>query len=157
MNPLSLSLPPESQQFVGSALDASDPRTAILMAGSENLPQPFMGTYTYNPNLSPKTAQTKNAGDRSVMHAGFSASGITQTLAPEGSTKLDNADDGATSNTPPSAMLGNAYTPHQLLTPTGFDYTGYFDQYQSVDGNRIALDGMFNEAFEENSFVNWDQ
>lgn len=156
MNPLSFSLPPESQQFVGSVLDPNDPRTASLMAGSENLPQPFMGTYTYNPNLSPKAAQNRAAGDQS-MNA-FSASGMTQTLAPEDSMiKMERSADGATSDTPPSAMMDNNYTPNQMFTPTGFEYSNYFDQYQSTDANRTASDGMFNEPYEENSFINWDQ
>ncbi|KAF2685550.1 hypothetical protein K458DRAFT_299694 [Lentithecium fluviatile CBS 122367] len=149
MNPLTLSLPPESQQLIGSALDPNDPHTAVFMEGSENLPQPFMGTYTYNPNISPKSAQARNVG--------FSASGMTQTLAPEDSNKMDRAAGNATSNTPPSAMMDNTYTPHQLFTPTGFDYKSYFDQYQGADATRAANDGMFNETYEENSFVNWDQ
>jgi hypothetical protein len=155
MNPLSLSLPPESQQFMSSTLDPNDPRTAIFMAGSENLPQPFMGTYTYNPNLSPKSTQVKNVANHSGMPTGFSASGMTQTLAPEDSIKLERAAGNATSNTS-SSILGNGCS-SQLLTPTGFDYTGYFDQYQSTDGSRTHLDSMFSEPFEESSFVNWDQ
>jgi hypothetical protein len=146
MNPLSFSLPPESQQFVGSALDPNDPRTASLMAGSENLPQ-FMGTYTYNPNLSPKSAK----------NVGFSGSGMTQTLAPENPIKKEQPADGAANPTPPSSMMDNTYNTQQLFTPTGFDYTNYFDTYQSAEANRTASDSMFNEPFEENSFVNWDQ
>jgi hypothetical protein len=157
MNPLTLSLPPESQQFIGSALDPNDPRTATLMAGSENLPQPFMGTYTYNPNLSPKSAQAGSAGNHSVTHAGFAASGMTEMLAPADMVKLESAVDSATSNTPPSAILDNAHTSRRLSTPTGFEYTGYFEQHQSTDWNRTANDGISNEPFEENSFINWDQ
>jgi hypothetical protein len=157
MNPLSFSLPPESQQFVGSVLDPNDPRTASLMAGSENLPQPFMGTYTYNPNISPKAAN-RAAGDQPTMNPRFSASGMTQTLAPEDSMiKMERSADGAVSHTPPSSMMDNTYTPNQLFSPTGFDYTNYFDQYQSAEANRTASDSMFNEPYEENSFVNWDQ
>jgi hypothetical protein len=53
-----MSLPPWSQQFVGSALDPNDPSTISFMAGNDNLPQPFRGTYIYNPDLSPGSAST---------------------------------------------------------------------------------------------------
>jgi hypothetical protein len=137
MNPLSFSLPPESQQFVGSVLDPNDPRTASLMAGSENLPQPFMGTYTYNPNFSPKAALNRAAGDKSTNAF---ASGMTQTLVPEDSMiKMERSADGATSHTPPSSMMDNTYTPNQMFSPNGFDYTNYFDQYSSAEANRTLL------------------
>ncbi|KAJ4348331.1 uncharacterized protein N0V89_009705 [Didymosphaeria variabile] len=145
MNPLSMSLPPESQQFVGSALDPSDPRTSLFMAGSENLPQPFTGTYTYNPNLSPKSSR-----------ALVSQPGIAQTLAPEQSIKLDAMAD-STSTTPPSALSDHLYTPQPLFTPTGFEYSNFFDSYSSQDGSRRANDTLLGEPFEDNSFVNWDQ
>jgi hypothetical protein len=154
MNPLSFSLPPESQQFIGSALDPNDPRTAALMAGSENLPQPFRGHYTYNPNLSPKSSQLKNAGDRSNLTLDLPAPSTT--LAPvagEESTKLDTS-----ANTPPSAMLDHMFTSNHLFTPTGsLDYTSYFGQYPSTDANRSGLDDLFGESYEESSLINWDQ
>ncbi|KAF2641253.1 hypothetical protein P280DRAFT_425577 [Massarina eburnea CBS 473.64] len=146
-NPLSLSLPPESQQIVGSALDPNDPRTAILMAGSDNLPQPF---YTYNPNLSPKS------GRKATDQLPPSGAGMTQTLAPENSVKAEKTVDNLTSNSPPSTMMDNFYSP-SLFTPTGFGYSNYFDQNQEVDSNRVTSDGLFNDQYEDNSFVNWDQ
>ncbi|KAF1977194.1 hypothetical protein BU23DRAFT_453730 [Bimuria novae-zelandiae CBS 107.79] len=148
MNPLSMSLPPESQQFVGSALDPNDLRTAIFMSGSENLPQPFTGTYTYNPNLSPKASRT--------LTSGATQPGISQTLAPEQSIKLEAAADDANPTTPPSAVSDN-YALQPLFTPTGFEYTSFFDQYQPSDGSRNGTDGLLNEPFEDNPFVNWDQ
>ncbi|KAL5436530.1 hypothetical protein PMIN07_006873 [Paraphaeosphaeria minitans] len=139
MNPLSMSLPPESQQLVGSALDPSDPRTSLFMSGSENLPQPFAGTYTYNPNLSPKSCRRAMA----------------QTLAPEESMKLDTAGD-STSTTPPSAMADHLYTPQPLFTPT-FEFSNFFDQYPTQDGSRSANDSLLGDSYEDNPFVNWDQ
>ncbi|KAF2444346.1 hypothetical protein P171DRAFT_31326 [Karstenula rhodostoma CBS 690.94] len=140
MNPLSMSLPPESQQLVGSALDPSDPRTSLFMSGSENLPQPFAGTYTYNPNLSPKSSRP----------------GISQTLAPEQSMKLDTSGDNA-STTPPSAMSDHLYTPQPLFTPSAFEYSNLFDHYPAQDSCHSANDALLGELFEDNSFVNWDQ
>jgi hypothetical protein len=59
-NLLTLSLHSKSRQLIGSALDPDDPRTAIFMSGSDDLPQSFAPTYTYNPNLS-KSTRTTNA------------------------------------------------------------------------------------------------
>ena len=41
LSPFSPSLPAEAQMLIGSALDPHDPMTAMMMAGSENLPQPW--------------------------------------------------------------------------------------------------------------------
>lgn len=60
MNPLSMSLPPESQQFLGSVLDPDDPYTSIFMAGSDQIPQPF-GKYTYHPNIGDKLSRAANS------------------------------------------------------------------------------------------------
>ncbi|KAF1956656.1 hypothetical protein CC80DRAFT_62601 [Byssothecium circinans] len=142
-NPLSMSLPPESQQFVGSALDPNDPRTAILMAGSDNLPQPF---YTYNPNLSPKAA--RKAADQVSLNG----SGMSQTLSPDNAIKAE-----ACSNSPPSAMMDNYFSSHPLFTPTGFGYPNYFDQHQGAEGNQTNEGPLNDSLYEENSFVDWDQ
>jgi hypothetical protein len=138
-----MSLPPESQQLVGSALDPNDPRTSLFMSGSENLPQPFTGTYTYNPNLSPKSSR--------VM-----ASGASQTLAPEQSIKIDPLGD-STSTTPVSGFSDNLFTSQPLFTPSAFEYSNFFDQYTAPDGSRSANGSLLGEPYEDNSFVNWDQ
>lgn len=39
--PLTTSLPSETQQLLGPSLDPNDPLTAMFMAGSESMPQPF--------------------------------------------------------------------------------------------------------------------
>ncbi|CAG5179596.1 uncharacterized protein ALTATR162_LOCUS9365 [Alternaria atra] len=62
-NPLTVSLPPESQQLNGSALDPNDPHTAMFMAGSGNLAQRFATTYNYNPNYSGKAGLMSIADD----------------------------------------------------------------------------------------------
>lgn len=139
MNPLSMSLPPESQQLVGSALDPSDPRTSLFMSGSENLPQPFVGTYTYNPNLSPKSSRP----------------GISQTLAPEQPLKLETSGD-SISNTPPSGVSDHLYTSQSLFTPA-FEYSNFFDHYPTQDGGHSGNGSLLGDTFEDNSFVNWDQ
>jgi hypothetical protein len=143
MNPLSMSLPPESQQLVGSALDPNDPRTSLFMSGSENLPQPFTGTYTYNPNLSPKSSRAM-------------ASGASQTLAPEQSIKIDTLDD-STSTTPASGLSEHLYTLQPLFTTNAFEYSNFYDQYTAPDGSRSANGSLLGEPYEDNSFVNWDQ
>ncbi|KAH7095351.1 hypothetical protein FB567DRAFT_27341 [Paraphoma chrysanthemicola] len=106
-NPLTMSLPPESQQLIGSALDPNDPRTAMFMAGSENLAQPFAPTYTYNPNYSGKSGRTSSVDD---------------TLAPGMNIKAENAD------VQPSTMPSEGfYNNEAFLTPGNGDYGAFFD------------------------------
>ena len=68
MSPFSTSLPAEAQMLLGSALDPHDPMTAMMMAGSENLPQPW----NYNNPMSMK--------QRNGFHQGHD--GMSATLAP---------------------------------------------------------------------------
>lgn len=68
MGPFTTSLPMESQMLLGSALDPNDPMTAMLMAGSENMPQPY--NYATQSTLS-KTPNVRQAFD-----------GMSATLAP---------------------------------------------------------------------------
>ncbi|PVH90994.1 hypothetical protein DM02DRAFT_546703 [Periconia macrospinosa] len=151
MNPLSLSLPPESQQFVGSALDPQDPRTAILMAGSDHLPQPFGGTYTYNPNVSPKSARVLKATDQ--VPTPMQSSGMSQTLAPENDVTLNTSVNNSDSNTLPSAEMENLFDPSSsLISPmftqqaqSTFDFS-YFD-------NQL---GMGGDVYEDSTFINWE-
>ena len=149
-----MALPPETQQFLGGMLDPNDPRTALFMAGSDNLPQPYMGTYTYNPNLSPKASRPTTGISQAPP------SGITQTLAPEQTIKLDPS----LNPTPPSitslsAVSDDLYTQHGFFTPTGFDYNGYFDPNAAhSESNALAADSAsYSDLFGENSFVNWDE
>jgi hypothetical protein len=142
-SPFSIALPPETQQFAGGALDPKDPRTAVLMAGSEHLPQPFThGTYTYNPNLSSKSALNP-------------AMGMTQTLAPENAIKVKSEDDETTSNSPPPPPATT--TTNDMYSSFAFnelDFSSYLDPYQGTNGG-CGLNEQFSEAYEENTFVDW--
>jgi hypothetical protein len=127
-NPLSMSMPPESQQFIGSALDMSDPRHAMFMAGSDNLPQPFAPTYTYNPNFSGKSGRS---------------SSVEETLAP-GNIKSETVDGPTTM--PSEGFFNN----DSLFTPGNGDYNSFFD-FPSTDFTQ-SLD----EQGDGSNFVNWD-
>ncbi|KAF2660662.1 hypothetical protein K491DRAFT_588564 [Lophiostoma macrostomum CBS 122681] len=131
MNPLSMSLPPESQQFVGSALDPNDPATSIFMAGSDNLPQPFRGTYTYNPNLSPKVARTASA-NTSAPGSTFEFD-MNPTLPSAEMARLDTNLDGYSSNNPASAMSDNFISPLGTANGIAYDMGSFGDHFQSVD------------------------
>ncbi|KAI9825178.1 MAG: hypothetical protein M1819_000583 [Sarea resinae] len=61
ISPLSMSLPSESQLMLGSALDPSDPFTSALMAGSEQMTQPFQSSFYY-----PPSKQSANQYDQSA-------------------------------------------------------------------------------------------
>ncbi|EAT78039.2 hypothetical protein SNOG_14499 [Parastagonospora nodorum SN15] len=125
-NPLALSMPPESQQFIGSALDPNDPRTALFMAGSDNLPQ-YAPTYTYNPNFSGKLGRTT----------------LDDTLAPGAGIKTENVD--APSSTIPSEGFFNT---ESLFTPGNEQYNAFFD----FQGSDFAHTG----DEQGDNFVNWD-
>jgi hypothetical protein len=56
-NPISLALPPELQQMVGSLFDSNDPTTAALMQGSQNYPQPQIGHDVYYADKDSKAAR----------------------------------------------------------------------------------------------------
>jgi hypothetical protein len=135
-NPLTLSLPPESQQFLGSFLDPNDARTATLMAGSENLPQPFTPTYTYNPNKVARTSNASNISD--------SVTGPTQTLSDEPSSAL------------PSSISESFFPTDGFLTPGNPDYESFFD-FQGAGYAQPFDDHSVNDQDNGNSLVNWDE
>ena len=140
-NPLTLSMPPESQQFIVSALDPNDPRTATFMAGSENIPQPFQTTYTYNPNKMTRTSSASNMSDN--------ATGSAQTLSSGLNLKTEPIS-GATSPAISTAVTENHFTNDTFFTAgsTDFNSFSYFP------------DSDFTQSFDDqdngNSFVNWD-
>ncbi|CAF9907473.1 hypothetical protein IMSHALPRED_005539 [Imshaugia aleurites] len=70
LSPFTTSLPTEAQMLLGSALDPNDAFSSMLMAGSENLPQPYNANYA-----TPSTFQKPRSFNQS--HDGMSA-----TLAP---------------------------------------------------------------------------
>ncbi|KAF2121822.1 hypothetical protein BDV96DRAFT_593791 [Lophiotrema nucula] len=132
MSPLTMSLPPESQQFVGSALDPQDPRTSMYMAGSERIPQPF-GIYTYNPNLSPKSSRTMGASTAGLNTSSCASSaGLNQTMSPHGLMHLDTSVDGGMSSQPGSAMSESMISPFTAMHGLGLDYPS-FDTFNDND------------------------
>ena len=86
ISPLSTSLPTEAQMLLHGALDPHDPMTAMMMAGSENVPQPW----NYNP-LSMKP--------RNGFHQPFD--GMNATLAP---SALDMSHGNQQFSSAPSSM-----------------------------------------------------
>ncbi|KAL6709482.1 hypothetical protein ACN47E_001417 [Coniothyrium glycines] len=143
-NPLTMSLPPESQQMIGSALDPNDPRTALFMAGSDNYPQPFAPTYTYNPNIGkPRTATTTD-----------SVTGPSQTLSSGLSLKLEGSNDPSLTTIPTSISEG-FYNNDSFLTPGNADYTAFFD-FSSAGDFTSEGQSTSDQLDAGNSFVNWD-
>ena len=140
-NPLTLSMPPESQQFLGSFLDPNDARTATLMAGSENLPQPFTPTYTYNPN---KAARTD------------SAIGSAQTLSSGLNLKTESLSDGPSPSLPTTSIPDGFYSSDAFLTPGNADYDSFFD-FQGAGYAQPLDDHSANDQDNGNNLVNWDE
>lgn len=121
-NLLTLSLPPESQQFIGSALDLNELRTAIFMSGSANLPRPSAPTRTYNPSFL-KPITTANGTE--------TLSGSAQTLLSGLSMKMDGSSDTA-SSTIPSPISKGFYSNDAFLTPGNGHNNAVFD-FQGED------------------------
>jgi len=129
-NLLSMSMPPESQQFLGSAMNSDDPRTSMFMAGSENLPQHFAPTYSYNPYLSGKASRPN------------SASGTTP---PGAAIKAENA--GTPSGTAPSEGF---FTNEAFLTPGNDNYNAFFD-FSSAEYTQ-----PLDDQGDGSNLINWD-
>ncbi|KAL1628491.1 hypothetical protein SLS56_005942 [Neofusicoccum ribis] len=110
-SPFSMALPTETQQMLGSTLDPNDPQTAMFMANSDMVPQPF---YQYNPNLSGKSRLQQ-----------ASSQGMNQTLAPSSVPMMDinPANLSYTSNTAshPTASDGMSTSFNR-----GFGFDGSF-------------------------------
>ncbi|KAF1844076.1 uncharacterized protein K460DRAFT_368951 [Cucurbitaria berberidis CBS 394.84] len=140
-NPLTMSLPPESQQFIGSALDPNDPRTAMFMSGSDSLPQPFAPTYTYNPNFS-KPTKTGNPG---------TPTGTAQTLSTGVGIKMEHGVDA----NPPSSISDGFYPNDAFLTPGNGDYNAFFD-FQGGGYSQLGEEQVTNDQLDGSNFVNWD-
>jgi hypothetical protein len=133
--PLSMALPAESQQFVGSILDPNDPRTAMFMSGSEHIPQPFAPTYTYNPNYSPKALKFGSNMTLSMPNSGIKSESTADCTAPSS-----------------AGMFAN----ESFLTPGNDSYATFFD-FGSADFGPSADEQNTNEQLVDgSSFVNWD-
>lgn len=139
-------MPPESQQFIGSALDPNDPRTAAFMAGSDNLPQPFAPTYTYNPNKVTRTSSSSNTANKPT--------GAAQTLSSGLNLKMEPAS-GTTSPNVPASISEGFFNNDSFLTPGNGDYSAFFD-FQSGDFAQPLEDYDVNNEANGNSLVNWE-
>ncbi|KAF1936011.1 hypothetical protein EJ02DRAFT_106333 [Clathrospora elynae] len=144
-NPLTLSMPPESQQFIGSALDPNDPRTALFMAGSDNLPKPFAPTYTYNPNKLTRAANASTTMENSAGSAQTLSSGLTLKMEPV---------SGGTSPIASAAISEGFYNNDSFLTPGNGDYNAFFD-FHGADFTQPLEEHVINDQ-DGNNFVNWD-
>ncbi|KAI8939525.1 hypothetical protein NX059_003294 [Plenodomus lindquistii] len=144
-NPLTMSMPPESQQFIGSAMDPTDTRTALFMSGSENLPQPFAPTYTYNPNPKPRMASSPT-NEKSA--------GSAQTLSHGLNLKLENDSDAVSSNL--TSISEGFYNNDSFLTPGNGDYNAFFDF--STGDNTLNGEGHGGgtDQFDGSNLVDWD-
>jgi len=129
-NPLTMSMPAESQQFLGSSMDPNDPRTSLFMAGSDSLPQHFAPTYSYNPYPSGKASRPN------------SAAGPT---TPGGGVKAENA--GTPSGTMPSEGF---FTNEAFLTPGNDNYNAFFD-FGSAEYSQTL-----DDQGDGSNLINWD-
>jgi hypothetical protein len=133
-NPLSMALPAESQQFVGSILDPNDPRTAMFMSGSEHLAQPYTPTYTYNPNYSPKALKSATNMTLSLPHTGIKSESVAESCAP---------------------ISAGLYTNESLFTPGNESYNTFFD-FDSTNFTQPGDENNNDQLVDGSSFVNWD-
>jgi hypothetical protein len=137
MNPLSFSMPPESQQFIGSALDPNDPHTPMLMAGSEYIPQPF-GNYKYNPNIDSKMSR---ADETSTNPSKLSGTNTIKLETPMGSAPSSHLSLG----TPDSDMFSQNNYEYSSLFSEGIDFT---------QPNSVQTESEYKAM--ENDFINAD-
>lgn len=133
--PLTTSLPAESQQLLGPALDPNNPLTSMFMAGSENVPQPF-----YHPSAS--LLKPRN------FHPSFD--GMSATLAP---SALDMAPQhGMPTSMAPSGSM--SAPPFQMsFDPSAFDFT---KGPMYVSGNSPSGSGTATPGYDVNfdAFIN---
>ena len=140
-SPLTTSLPAESQQLLGSALDPNDPMTPMFMAGSEGFAQPY-----YN-SLPPSLLKPRN------FHPSYD--GMSATLAP---SALDMAPHQGLSSSlaPSSSMSAPAF--QMSFDPSAFDFSKgqLYGSGNSSHGSGSATPGLDGnlEAF-INESVNW--
>lgn len=138
--PLTTSLPAESQQLLGSALDLNDPLTSMFMAGSESMAQPF-----YNP-MAPSLLKPRN------FHPSYD--GMSATLAP---SALDmTPHHGMPMSMNPSGAM--SAPPYQMsFDPSAFDFTKgqLYASNNSPNGSGTATPGDLNLDAFINDSVNW--
>ncbi|KAF2001077.1 hypothetical protein P154DRAFT_187364 [Amniculicola lignicola CBS 123094] len=158
MNPLSMSLPPESQQFLGHSLEPTDLHTQILMAGSERLPQPFT-TYHYNPNLSPKASRAPShaatANSTTPKSNGTPPSNMTHSFGQD-AMKVNTTFDSSAMTDPSSMMSDSLISPFSAYPNSIFDFPNGYDSLQLSD---FSATNNNQEDFDESAFLDdsvWD-
>jgi hypothetical protein len=131
-SPLTAALPPEHQQILGPALSPTDPSTQYLMAGSNQIPQPF--TYSYNPNGPPKNRSNLSHG---------SMTGMDQTLA-------DNALGISTTETTSTPTIFSSISSSEPLGKTDPHWTPSSYSHGSLEDTNPDY---YNAAGLDNSFM----
>jgi len=132
-SPLTTALPMESQMLLGSALDPNDPFTSMLMAGSENMPQPYnfpnpsalqkprMPAYPYD-GMSATLAPS--ALDMSPRHQTYNQLPTTMSSAPASTSTFLSACDNTMLEFSKGQMLtagANSSNNSGTVTPGGLD------------------------------------
>ena len=107
----------------------------MFMAGSDNLPQPFAPTYTYNPNLS----KGRNPGSAQTL-----SSGLSLKMEPD-----------TPSSAVPTTISEGFYNNDSFLTPGNGDYNAFFD-FQGPEYTQNTDEYSGNDQLDGNNFVNWD-
>lgn len=131
-SPFTTSLPMESQMLLGSALDPNDPMTAMLMSGSENMPQPF--AYSSYPTFHKPRSFTQpydgmsatlapSALDMSPRHQAYSQPGYSTSMAPAPTPAFQQAFAGAMPEFPKTQLHtgGASSNDSGSITPSGID------------------------------------
>lgn len=144
----STSLPPESQMLLGSTLNPNDPLASMLMAGSENFPQPYFNYNDFN-NLN-----SGNFLKSSNFHPSYD--GMNATLAP---SALDINPPRASYPEPTS---GTAESTPVLSFNHGFDgnptdYKGVSFMHPGSTGGSgtvtPGIDGSWDAFIDDNSWT----
>ena len=133
MSPFTTSLPTEAQMLLGSSLDPNDPFTSMLMAGSENLPQPYNYNTTSSTLQKPRSfAQSldgmsatlaPSALDMSPRHQIYAPPPTTVSASPTSSSAFHLPYDGSLPDFCKSQMYtgGNSAAGSGTVTPAGID------------------------------------
>ena len=134
MSPFSTALPAEAQMLLGNSLDPNDSMTTMMMAGSENLPQPW----NYN-DSSAMSMKPRN---------GFSQArdGMSATLAP---AALDMSHAGQQYSGGSSPMPMSAPASLDALHSTAFDSSlDDFSKSQLFGSNSSGGSGVCTPGLE---------
>ena len=131
VSPFTTSLPVESQMLLGSALDPNDPLTSMLMAGSENMPQPY--NYAHGAQQKPRSFSQAYEGmsatlapsalDMSPRHQTYRQPSNTMSMAPSSAPAYFSTFDGAISDFSKNQAFasGGSSTGSGAVTPGGID------------------------------------